>query len=136
MPTDPDAAPAPGLFGTLLDRSLDTLATLPVLRLLYTLALVCVTGVNAVFFLFGWALAAGHFWPLLGWIIVVGVPPLWVAELVTARVVVEYLAVQHKISVDLTVIRQVLTGEPDGAFRRGPGAAPAHDESGSGWSGR
>lgn len=130
MPTDPDAAPAPaGLFGALLDRSFDVLVTLPVLRLLYTLALVCVTGVNAVFFLFGWSLAAGHFWPTAGWIIVVGVPPLWLAELIAVRVVIEYLIVQHKISADLVVIRRALTEGAEPGFRRDLGSSPARDES-------
>lgn len=108
METHPDKD-APGLLGALLDRSLDTVVTLTVLRLLYTLALVCITGVNAVLFLIGWSLAAGHFWATLGWLIVAGTPLLWVAEMVLVRVLVEYLAVQHKISADLTAIRKALT---------------------------
>ncbi|MEV5710267.1 DUF4282 domain-containing protein [Actinoallomurus sp. NPDC052274] len=97
-----------GLFGSLFDRSFDSLVTTKLLRMLYTLAIVCVTGFNLVFFLFGWSLAAGSFWPFLGWVIVMGVPVMWLAELVMARVVVEYLIVQHKISTDLTIVREVV----------------------------
>lgn len=97
-----------GLFGSLFDRSFDNLVTIKLLRLLYTLAMVCVTGFNLVLFMFGWSMAAGTFWPFLGWTMVVGVPVLWLAELVLVRVVVEYLIVQHKISTDLAIIREVI----------------------------
>src|SRR4051812_5151451 len=59
-----------GLFGVLLDRSFDELVTVRLLRILYTVALVCITGCNGVLFLFGWSLAAGRFWPALGWVMV------------------------------------------------------------------
>ncbi|MGH3378803.1 MAG: DUF4282 domain-containing protein [Actinoallomurus sp.] len=108
METHPDKD-APGLLGALLDRRLDAVVTLAVLRLLYTLALVCVTGANLVLFLIGWSLATGHFWATLGWLILAGTPLLWVAEMVMVRVVIEYLAVQHKISADLTAIRKAVT---------------------------
>lgn len=132
MPTDrqPHDAPA-GLFGTLLDRSFDTLITPRLLRMLYTLALACLTGVSLVFFWFGWSLTgAGPFWSGLGWMIVVGAPPLWLTEVVAVRVAVEYLITQYKISADLTVIRDILTGP---GFRRGEASAPARDESIGRW---
>lgn len=97
-----------GLFGSLFDRSFDNPVTTKLLRMLYTLAVLCVTGVNVVFFLFGWSLAAGSFWPFLGWVIVIGVPVMWLAEVVMVRVVVEYLIVQHKIATDLTIVREVV----------------------------
>jgi hypothetical protein len=53
-------------------------------------------------------LAAGSFWPFLGWVILMGVPVLWLAELVMVRVVVEYLIVQHRIATDLTIVREVV----------------------------
>jgi hypothetical protein len=106
---NPPAEPlGKGLFGSLFDRSFDNLVTTKLLRMLYTLAIVCVTGFNLVFFLFGWSLAAGSFWPFLGWVILMGVPVLWLAELVMVRVVVEYLIVQHKIATDLTIVREVV----------------------------
>jgi Domain of unknown function (DUF4282) len=113
MPTDRDPNDAPaGLFGTLLDRSFDALITPRLLRMLYTLALACLTGVNLVMFVFGWSLTgAGPFWSGLGWMIVVGTPPLWLTELVMARVVVEYLITQYKISADVTAIRKALADE-------------------------
>lgn len=97
-----------GLFGSLLDRNFENLVTVKLLRMLYTLAILCVTGFNFVLFLFGWSLAAGSFWPFLGWVIVMGVPVLWLAELLMARVVVEYLIVQHKISTDLAFVREAV----------------------------
>src|SRR5262245_39571305 len=73
-PSAPPAEPTgKGLFGSLLDRNFDTLATVKLLRMLYTLAMLCVTGFNLVLFLFGWSLAAGTFWPFLGWMFVIGV---------------------------------------------------------------
>jgi hypothetical protein len=105
----PDRPDRPGVLGTLLDRSFEVSATLTVVRLLYTLALACVTAVNVLLFALGWNRTTGGFWPALGWVIVAGVPPLWLAELIVVRVVVEYLIVQHKISADLTVIRHALT---------------------------
>jgi hypothetical protein len=112
MPTDQDKGDPAGLFGTLLDRSFDTLITPALMRMLYTLALVCITGAAAVAFWIGWGLTgAGAFWSSLGWLVVVGTPPAWLAALVMARLVVEYLAVQHKMSADLTVIRKALTEE-------------------------
>jgi uncharacterized protein DUF4282 len=127
MPTDPDAPAPAGLFGTLLDRSFDTLITPRLLRMLYTLALACLTGVNLVFFWFGWGLtSAGAFWSTWGWMFVIGTPPLWLAEVVMVRVVVEYLITQYKISADLTIIRDALTGP---GFRRAEASVPARDES-------
>jgi hypothetical protein len=82
-----DVRPAgKGLFGSLLDRNFDDLATVKLLRMLYTLAILCVTGFNLVLFLFGWSLAAGTFWPFLGWTFVIGVPVMWLAELMMVRV--------------------------------------------------
>lgn len=109
QPSKPPGEPlGKGLFGSLFDRSFDNLVTTKLLRMLYTLAVLCVTGVNVVFFLFGWSLTAGSFWPFLGWVIVMGVPVMWLAEVVMVRVVVEYLIVQHKIATDLTIVREVV----------------------------
>ena len=100
--------PDKGLFGSLFDTGFDSLVTIKLLRMLYTLAILCVTGFNLILFMFGWSLAAGSFWPFLGWTMVVGVPVLWLAQMITVRVVVEYLIVQHKIATDLTVVREVV----------------------------
>jgi Domain of unknown function (DUF4282) len=101
--------PAPeqplGLFGTLFDFTFDRLVTVRLARLLYTLAVLCISGTALVFFLFGWSLAAGSFWPFLGWAMVIGVPVIWLGELTMARVVVEYLVVQAKTSQDVAVLR-------------------------------
>ncbi|MEV5747150.1 DUF4282 domain-containing protein [Actinoallomurus sp. NPDC052308] len=99
-----------GLFGVLLDRSFDELVTVRLLRTLYTFALVCLTGINSVMFLFGWSLAAGSFWPALGWVMVTGVPALWLAQLVATRVAIEYLIVQYRISQDLVTVREAVKG--------------------------
>lgn len=107
-PADKPPGPGKGLFGSLFDLSFDNLVTTKLLRMMYTLAILCVTGFNLVLFLFGWSLAAGRFWPFLGWTMVVGVPVLWLAELIMVRVVVEYLIVQHKIASDLTIVREVI----------------------------
>jgi hypothetical protein len=97
-----------GLFGSLFDRSFDNLATVKLLRMLYTLAMLCVTGFNLILFLFGWSLAAGSFWPFLGWTMIIGVPVMWLAELIMVRVVTEYLIVQHKIASDLSIVREAV----------------------------
>jgi Domain of unknown function (DUF4282) len=101
-------APGKGLFGSLLDRNFDDLATIKLLRMLYTLAMLCVTGFNLILFLFGWSLAAGTFWPFLGWTMIIGVPVMWLAELIMVRVVAEYLIVQHKIASDLSIVREAV----------------------------
>jgi Domain of unknown function (DUF4282) len=107
-PAEPPPKQEKGLFGSLFDTGFDDLVTTRLLRMLYTLAILCVTGFNLILFMFGWSLAAGSFWPFLGWTLVVGVPVLWLAELIMVRVVVEYLLVQHKIATDLTVVREVV----------------------------
>ncbi|MCO6011728.1 DUF4282 domain-containing protein [Actinoallomurus purpureus] len=109
---DHDAPPA-GLFGTLLDLSFDALITPRLLRMLYTLAMTCISGIAAVVFWFGWSITGAGWWSELGWVLVVGTPPLWLAALVLVRVVAEYLIVQHKISTDLTIIRKALTSGRD-----------------------
>ena len=101
----------PGLLTAVLDRSFTAMITIKVVRLLYTLALAGITGINLVLFWAGWGLSgAGPFWSGLGWLIVISAAPLWLAEVVVVRLAVEYLIVQHKISADLAVIRQAVTG--------------------------
>ncbi|GLY80530.1 DUF4282 domain-containing protein [Actinoallomurus iriomotensis] len=95
----------PGLFATLLDFSFDRLVTVRLARLLYMLAVLCISGTAFVFIMFGWSLAAGSFWPFLGWCMVIGVPVLWLGSVALARVVVEYLVVQAKTSQDVAVLR-------------------------------
>jgi hypothetical protein len=107
-PPEPGAPGGKGLFGSLFDRSFDNLATIKLLRMLYTLAMLCVTGFNVILFLFGWSLAAGTFWPFLGWTLIIGVPVMWLAELIMVRVVAEYLIVQHKIASDLSIVREAV----------------------------
>jgi hypothetical protein len=95
----------PGLFGTLFDFTFDRLVTVRLARLLYMLAVLCISGASFVFFMMGWSLAAGSFWPFLGWCMVIGVPVLWLGTVTMARVVVEYLVVQAKTSQDVAVLR-------------------------------
>lgn len=45
---------------------------------------------------------------------VTGVPALWLAELVGARITIEYLIVQHKISQDLVTVREAVKDLRDG----------------------
>lgn len=117
----------PGLLSAVLDRSFNTMITIRVLRLLYTLALAGITGINLVVFWIGWGLTgAGPFWSSLGWLTVAGAAPLWLAEVVAVRLAVEYLIVQHKISADVSAVRQALTE----GFRRGAPPPELRDESG------
>jgi uncharacterized membrane protein len=63
---------------------------------------------NLFVFLIGWSLAAGTFWPFLGWVLMTGTPVAWLFELVTVRVVIEFVIVQFKISEDLRILRDAV----------------------------
>jgi hypothetical protein len=104
----------PGLFGTLFDFTFDKFVTVRLVKLLYTLAVICISGVGLVLFLMGWSLAAGSFWPLMGWAMVIGVPIMWLGAVVLVRVVVEYLVVDTKTSQDVAIIRDAVKELRDG----------------------
>ena len=107
----PETSPAvspPGLVGILLDQSFDVLLTIRVVRGLYAVSLVCISGVSVAWFMIGWSLAAGRLWPALGWAIVIGAPVMWFASAMVARLALERLIAGAKQADDIKEIRETL----------------------------
>jgi Domain of unknown function (DUF4282) len=92
-------------LAVLLDTRFEHYATSRLVRVLYIATLTLISLQCFAWFMVGWSLAAGPFLPVAGWLMMIGTPAAWIAELAAVRIVLEHVIVIFRISEDVRKLR-------------------------------
>lgn len=102
--TGASGAERKGFLSALFDLSFDRSVTARLVRLGYLLAILLITASSFALLIFGlWVIQYG--W-LLGLLVIVATPVVWVFQLVLVRIFLEFVVNQFRITEELQAIRR------------------------------